>query len=246
MQYIIGNWKMNGLRDEGLALAGALATHMTSEKPEGREVVLCPPATLIPLLAAAVFGSGIRTGGQDCHAAEKGAYTGDISAAMLQDMACEYVIVGHSERREHHGETSEQICEKARAALKHKLTPVVCVGEALAEREAGKAEEWVKEQVRASVPPDAAPADFIVAYEPIWAIGSGKTATTEDIAAMHRMIREAVAAHCTCPGEAVRIVYGGSVKPDNASEILKTQGVDGVLVGGASLEAESFWEIVTS
>lgn len=218
---IVGNWKMNGLTADSLDRAGKLAA-------SGLHMVVCPPATQIAAVAAAVKGSKVLWGGQDCSAQGPGAFTGDIAAEMLKELGCSYVIVGHSERRQHHGETSAQVKAKAAKALAAGLTPIVCVGEVLAEREAGKHEAVVGQQLAESVPEG----NVVIAYEPVWAIGTGKVASPEDIRAMHAFIRGKAGA--------LPILYGGSVKADNAREILHTPNVDGVLVGGASLKPDEF------
>jgi triosephosphate isomerase (TIM) len=238
---IAGNWKMNGLRADGVALAEAVA------KGAGGLAcgfVVCPPATLLAPVAAALAGSRVGLGGQDCHAKAKGAHTGDISAAMLADIGCSHVIVGHSERRSDHGEDDAAVNAKALAAQAAGLTAIVCVGESEAERDSGRTLDVVGRQVRGSLPAGATAANTVVAYEPVWAIGSGRTPTPAQIQEVHAHIRAAVAA---CLGaaqaDAVRLLYGGSVKPGNAAEILALQDVDGALVGGASLVAEDFLAI---
>lgn len=237
---IVANWKMNPAPQAVRALAGGIGEALSARPPAGT-VVICPPALYLPEVAAALAGSGAAIGGQDCHWEEKGAFTGDISAAMLKGVGCEYVIVGHSERRAGHQEGNTILKRKAEAALAYGLIPIVCVGESAEQRASGKAIEAVVEQLKASIPRHSPPATrhFILAYEPIWAIGSGQTPTSEDIRAMHCAIREAV-------GDDVPILYGGSVKAGNAAEILATDCVDGVLVGGASLEAEEFLGIVAA
>jgi triosephosphate isomerase len=233
---IAGNWKMNGLASQ-LDFFDDL-----SPKLEGveRDVLICPPATLISRAVAVTEGSPIAIGGQDCHTETKGAHTGDISAAMLRDTGASHVILGHSERRADHGESSQLVRSKAHAALAHGLTPIICVGETQAEREAGHAAQVVTEQLRASLP-DADEAEIIIAYEPVWAIGTGLTASLDDIADMHEIIRRVLPRP-----EVTRILYGGSVKAENAAQILSLADVDGALVGGASLTAESFAGIVRS
>jgi triosephosphate isomerase len=234
---VAGNWKMNGLRADGVARAGALAER-TRALPKGLacELVLCPPATLLAAVHAVLEGSGIALGGQDCHAEPRGAYTGDISAEMLADAGCTHVILGHSERRRLHGETSAAINAKLLAAVRAGLVPVVCVGETLAEREAGNAIDTVLRQLFLSLPEGAVPDRLVAAYEPVWAIGTGRTATDADIVPMHRALRARLPA-------ATPILYGGSVTSKNAAQILGLDEVDGALVGGASLEADEFWAI---
>jgi triosephosphate isomerase (TIM) len=233
---VAGNWKMNGLRADGAALAGDLARRAAVTGVLGCDLLLCPPATLLLAVHAVLAGSGVALGGQDCHAERQGAYTGDISAEMLADAGCTHVILGHSERRRQHGETDADIRAKILAAWRAGLTAVLCIGETLPERESGKALDVVKRQLDGSIPPDAELGRLIVAYEPIWAIGTGLSATTEDIAAMHTAIRARLSSE-------TRILYGGSVNPGNAAAILATSEVDGALVGGASLSAVDFWAI---
>jgi triosephosphate isomerase len=233
-QLIAGNWKMNGLRAQAAEL-DSLAERLKGQARA--DVLLCPPATLIASLAEKARAAGIALGGQDCHAAESGAHTGDLSAEMLKDAGATHVIVGHSERRADHRETDADIRAKAEAALRAGLTPIVCVGETREEREAGRAEAVVRGQVKASVPPSVPGAGFVLAYEPVWAIGTGLTPTLEDIEAMHAAIRDEA-------GEGVLILYGGSVKPRNARDILALPEVGGALVGGASLKAADFAAIV--
>jgi len=243
---VAGNWKMNGLRDEGLALASALKTRATAGLP--CEILVCPPFTLLQDVGKALEGSGIAIGGQDCHDSDPGAHTGDIAAAMLKDAGCSYVIVGHSERRVSHGETDALVHRKAKAAQAAGLSVIVCVGETEAERIRNLTFDVLARQVEASLPDGAKGANTVIAYEPVWAIGTGKTPTADDIAAAHRQIRAIVAraAHGTPATGSIRILYGGSVKAGNAREILKIPEVDGALVGGASLKADEFWGIVES
>lgn len=239
---IAGNWKMNGQRADGTALAADLAVRLTGAGAVRFDMLVCPPATLIVPVGAAIAGSPLGLGGQDCHPAEKGAHTGDVSAAMLADLGCAAVIVGHSERRQDHGETDAQVRAKATAARKAGLTAIICVGETEAQRDAGEAEAVVARQLAGSIPDGATAADTVIAYEPVWAIGTGRTPTSADIAAMHAMIRATLAGK-VADGAGVRILYGGSVKPSNAAEILALPDVDGALVGGASLKADDFWAI---
>jgi triosephosphate isomerase (TIM) len=237
---VAGNWKMNGLRADGLALAGELARRARAaggaENP-ACDLLICPPATLLALVHEALAGSGVALGGQDCHPAAKGAFTGDVSAEMLTDAGCSHVILGHSERRHRHGETNALVREKIGAARRAGLVPVLCVGETQAQREAGEASAVVAAQLAGSIPEDADTAgELVVAYEPVWAIGTGLSATLDDIAAIHAALRARLAPD-------TRILYGGSVNPGNAAAILGLADVDGALVGGASLEADSFWAI---
>ena len=237
---IAGNWKMHGLAADGLALARAVAAGGAGL---GAELLVCPPATLVAAVAAAMQGGPVAVGGQDCHAAAKGAHTGDIAAPMLADAGARFVILGHSERRANHAESDATVRAKAEAAIAAGLTPVVCVGEPEADRLAGRAEDVVAAQLAGSLPEGFGAAGGVVAYEPVWAIGTGRTPTEADIAAMHAMIRARLAAAFPQQGTALRILYGGSVKPSNAVSILAIPHVDGALVGGASLVAEDFLAI---
>ena len=231
---VAGNWKMNGLRADGLALARGIAAR--AREPHRCELLVCPPATLLSTVGEALAGSDVALGGQDCHAESKGAFTGCISAEMLKDCGCTHAIVGHSERRHTCGETDADVRAKALAAWRAGLVAIVCVGETRAEREAGLAESVVEARLLGSVPNNATAGNLIIAYEPVWAIGTGLTPTMADITEMHAAIRDRIPAD-------VRILYGGSVNPKNAAEILKLSEVDGILVGGASLKAEDFWAI---
>ncbi len=242
---IAGNWKMNGTRaslDELTALAGMLTTGAAPRAI----VVICPPATIVAAAARQGAPSGILVGGQDCHVEVSGAYTGDIAAAMLADAGAQYVIVGHSERRSGHGETDEQIRMKAIAAIGAGLKPIICIGETEAQREAGEAEAVVASQLAGSVPDAAENHEVNIAYEPIWAIGTGRTPSHEDIAAMHAFIRQKLVDRFGEKGLSIRILYGGSLKPQNAREILSIENVNGGLVGGASLLASDFYTIISA
>jgi triosephosphate isomerase len=244
--YIVGNWKMNGTR---AMLSEARAIDRAAARHPGVQVALAPPFTLVHAVAEET--QAIGTGGQDCHTAAKGAHTGDVSAAMLVDAGADFVIVGHSERRRDHGETNALIKAKAEAALAAGLGVIVCVGETLAERDAGRAEKVVTTQVKASLPTldegsEVNPARLAVAYEPVWAIGTGRVAAVDDVIAMHRTIRATLLAKYGDAGGKVRILYGGSVNADNARDLLAAEGVGGALVGGASLSAESFLAIVAA
>ncbi len=236
---VAGNWKMNGLRADGLALVGELAGRARAAGGADKlacDFLICPPATLLALIHDALADSSIALGGQDCHPAPKGAFTGDISAEMLADAGCSHVILGHSERRHGHGETDALVREKVGAAWRAGLVPVVCVGETLAHRQAGEAVATVTAQLAGSLPKPDAAGGVIIAYEPVWAIGTGLSASLDDIAAMHAAIRRDLSAK-------TRILYGGSVNPTNAAAILAIPNVDGALCGGASLDADSFWAI---
>jgi triosephosphate isomerase (TIM) len=241
---IAGNWKMHGLRDDGLALARAVAEGAGSAG--AAELLVCPPATLLREVAAALEGGAVAAGGQDCHAAAKGAHTGDVSAPMLRDAGARFVILGHSERRADHGEGDAAVLAKAEAAMAAGLVPIVCVGESEAERLAGEAEAVVTRQLDGSLPQDFAAGGGVVAYEPVWAIGTGRTPTESDIAAIHAAIRDRLRARFGEAGGTLRILYGGSVKPANAKPILALENVDGALVGGASLVAADFLAIAAA
>ncbi|HWB50093.1 MAG TPA: triose-phosphate isomerase [Stellaceae bacterium] len=232
---IAGNWKMNGLGADSVALASAVAQRAKTAAP-ACDLLVCPPATVLGAVGAALAGSPVALGGQNCHALEKGACTGDVSAEMLKDAGCSYVILGHSERRAACGETDAVVHAKVLAAWRAGLVPIVCVGETRAEREAGREVAVVRAQLAGSVPEEASSDKLVVAYEPVWAIGTGLTPTIADIAAVHHEIRGDIPA-------GTRILYGGSVNPKNATEILAVADVDGALVGGASLKAEDFWAI---
>ena len=230
-----------------MALARALAGHARGAASLDAELLVCPPAQLLFPVAAALRDSPIALGGQDCHTATSGAHTGDISAEMLRDAGCVYVIVGHSERRADHGETDETVQAKAEAAQAAGLIPIVCVGETAEQREAGKALAVIAGQIEGSIPPGATAAALVVAYEPVWAIGTGLTATPDDVATAHAHIRDVLGRILGREAaEGTRILYGGSVKPANAPDLLALADVDGALVGGASLKADDFWAIGTS
>ena len=245
-KWIVGNWKMNGLASTlgeaqavGAALADIACDHLT--------VVLCPPATLIAQANYALRGTKVGLGGQDCHAEVSGAHTGDISAQMLADAGARFVIVGHSERRTDHLETSGDVAAKANAAIGAGLTPIICVGESEAQRDAGKAEAVVLEQLLGSIPSDAKADQICVAYEPVWAIGTGRTPGTDDVAAMHAAIRGALVNRFgKLAGGTIALLYGGSVNTKNAAELLNIADVNGALVGGASLTAASFLGIINT
>ena len=206
------------------------------------EVMICPPATLLRGFAEAASGSAVRLGGQDCHPKPSGAHTGDISAEMLKDAGASAVIVGHSERRTDHGESDDLVRAKAEAALRAGLVPIVCVGETEAERLEGRTTEVVARQLDGSLPP--AGERLVVAYEPVWAIGTGRTPTPDDVAEVHALVRKTLVVRYGAPGGGVRILYGGSVKPDNAATLMRVENVDGALVGGASLKAADFLGII--
>jgi len=209
------------------------------------EVLICPPATYLTAATEMTEGSDILVGAQDCHEATSGAHTGDISAGMLADCGARYVILGHSERRVDHGEPSEKVAAKAVAALKAELIPIICVGETLAERDAGKTLSVVEAQLEASLPADAIADRLVIAYEPVWAIGTGRTPSSADVEAVHAHLRRLLGAWFE-DGHQVRLLYGGSVKPQNAAELLSLPEVNGALVGGASLKADDFWAIAAA
>jgi triosephosphate isomerase len=238
---IAGNWKMNGTRAEAKDFVEKLRKLDPQPRP-GRQLLICPPATLIAGMAPPLAALNVAIGGQNCHPGVNGAFTGDVSAGMLRDAGASYVIIGHSERRAMHGETDQLVHVKALAARRHDLIPIICVGETLAEREDGHAEAVVRKQVRDSVPDGIEGDVLVIAYEPVWAIGTGRTATLEDIATMHHVIREALSGKSD-DAECGLILYGGSVKPGNAAAILAIDGVDGALIGGASLAAADFMAI---
>jgi len=242
---IAGNWKMNGLREEATTLVRDLLDGLAGSPGEA-EVLVCPPFTRLESLAGTLAGTAIALGAQDCHAQAKGAFTGDISAPMLAEIGCRYVIVGHSERRQYHGEGDAAVRDKAEAALAAGLVPIVCVGESEAQRDAGEAVAVVRSQVSGSLPQAIGGERLVVAYEPVWAIGTGKTARPEDVRQMHAAIREQLRAMAGAEGDGVRLLYGGSVKPENAAELLAIEDVDGALVGGASLKARDFLAIVAA
>jgi triosephosphate isomerase len=242
---IAGNWKMNGLR-ASVAEIETLASRLTAGTPPRCTVAICPPATLINAMNRIAAPAGILLGGQDCHPAPSGAHTGDLAAAMLADAGAHMVIVGHSERRADHGETDELVRQKALAGLAAGLTPIICIGETRAEREGGQADAVCSRQLLASVPDQAADEDVVIAYEPVWAIGTGLTPTSADIAAMHNSLRQQLISRFGSRGEAIRILYGGSLKPGNAKEILAIPHVNGGLVGGASLLADDFFAIISA
>jgi len=238
---VAGNWKMNGLRAGAAELAKIVRG--ARELAARVDIMVCPPATLIAEFAEAAAGGPVRIGGQDCHAESGGAFTGDLAAEMLKDAGASAVIVGHSERRSYHKETDADVRAKALAARRAGLIAIVCVGETRAEREAGRASAVVEGQLAGSLPDGASADDLVVAYEPVWAIGSGLTPTPADVAEMHGLIRRHLAARFGAAGEGMRILYGGSVKPSNAKELMHVAEVDGALVGGASLKAEEFLAI---
>jgi triosephosphate isomerase (TIM) len=237
-----GNWKMNGL-GASLAEIDALAAAV---KGAGCEVLICPPATLIAQMAWKAKGTNVLVGGQDCHPKASGAHTGDIAAAMLKDAGAGHVILGHSERRADHGETDATVRAKAEAAGAAGLIRIICVGETEGERDAGKTLAVIGTQLDGSVPNAATGADTVIAYEPVWAIGTGRTPTLGQIAEVHDFLRDRLLGRFGSDAKAMRLLYGGSVKPSNAGEIFAVSNVDGALVGGASLKAADFSAIVAA
>jgi len=246
---VAGNWKMNGAGEADLAkfgaLKAALADLSNGSGPASCDLLVCPPATMIAQAAWATKGA-FAIGGQDCHAQPSGAFTGDISAEMLKASGASHVIVGHSERRQYHGEKDADVAAKAQAAWRAGLVAVLCIGETLAERESGNAKSVCHGQIGGSIPDGATAANTVLAYEPVWAIGTGKTPSLDDIAAMHAHLRSCLKERCGGEGGKMLILYGGSVKPDNAATILGLPDVGGALVGGASLKIADFMGIISA
>lgn len=243
---VAGNWKMNGLKASSKEVKTLAKLIAKAKKSAKCDVLICPPATLVPALKEAAKGAKIAIGGQDCHANVSGAHTGDISAEMLKDAGAAYVIVGHSERRADHGESSEQVCAKALAAHRAGLIAIVCVGETEAQRDAGETLTIIRDQLAKSLPKGITAKNTIVAYEPVWAIGTGRTPTADDVAKVHAAIRAALKKRFKAEGEAMRLLYGGSVKASNAVELMGVANVNGALVGGASLKAADFDGIIAA
>ena len=244
---IAGNLKMNETKAEGIALASDVANKYKALTNAPFDMFIAPPFTILDAVATAAKDSGVWVGAQDCSQYEKGAHTGDVSPVMIKDLGCGGVIVGHSERRADHFETSALVQQKAIAALSADLGVIICVGETLQEREAGKTLDVVGTQVRESVPANATAGKVVIAYEPVWAIGTGKIPTMEQVEEVHAFIRSEIAKLLgTETAEKMQILYGGSVKPSNAKELLSLPDVDGALVGGASLKADDFWAIAES
>ena len=238
-----GNWKMNG--DSGLlAELETLARGQSDKTNQAPQIVICPPHTLLGQAATKIQGSSIEIGGQDCHTQTKGAYTGDIAASMIAETGATHVIVGHSERRDGHGETNEMVRDKAQAAWAAGLTAILCIGESEAERASDQTLAIIAAQLQASLPDAATAANTVVAYEPIWAIGTGKVPTLDQIIETHDMLRAELIDRLGTEGSKIRLLYGGSVKPTNAAEIFQAENVDGALVGGASLKAADFQPII--
>jgi triosephosphate isomerase len=235
---IAGNWKMNGLKASASELGQMIAG--ANGPAQKADLLICPPATLVLAFAGAVQGSPLRIGAQDCHPKPSGAHTGDISAEMVADAGGTAIIVGHSERRADHGETDALVRQKAEAAWRAALIAIVCVGETQDQRDAGETLEVVGRQLAGSLPDGATAANLVVAYEPVWAIGTGRTPTSQDVQEVHGFIRDQLAQRFSGEGSEIRILYGGSVKPSNAAELLAVSNVNGALIGGASLKATDF------
>ncbi len=241
---VAGNWKMNGLRTsrrEIVALGRKLA-----RQPARCDVLICPPATLLAGFKDDARAAGVALGAQDCHAQVSGAHTGDLSAAMLKDAGAKYVITGHSERRTDHGETDAMVKAKAEAAHAAGLIAIICVGETQSQRDAGETLKVITGQIAGSLPEDVTAKTTVIAYEPVWAIGTGRTPTPEDVAEVHAAIRARLEKQVGPEGAKMRILYGGSVKPANAGELMAIPHVNGALVGGASLKADDFYAIIAA
>lgn len=240
---VAGNWKMNGLK----AASAEINTLNTLIEQKGAkcDVLICPPFTLIGTLND-MTTKNVTIGAQDCHMNMSGAHTGDISAEMIKDLGCDYIIVGHSERRADHGENNETVKSKAAAAQSVGAIAIICVGETIGEREAGKALDVVTSQVKASIPDGATPDNTVIAYEPVWAIGTGHTPTAADVKEVHEAVRNVLNARFADGGASINILYGGSVKASNADELMSVANVNGALVGGASLKADDFYGIIAA
>tara|TARA_R110002096_G_scaffold416576_2_gene619221 strand:+ start:34596 stop:35354 length:759 start_codon:yes stop_codon:yes gene_type:complete len=239
---VAGNWKMNGLKASAAEISKL--NDLVSENGANCDVLICPPFTLISTLIQ-LEAQNVAIGAQDCHMNMNGAHTGDISAEMIKELGCNHIIVGHSERRADHGETSECVNAKAAAAQSVGAIAIICVGETIDEREAGKALEVVTSQVKASIPSDATAENTIIAYEPVWAIGTGKVPTAADVEEVHKAVRDVLTACFGSAGAEINILYGGSVKASNAYELMSVANVNGALVGGASLKADDFFGIIS-
>ena len=237
-----GNWKMNGINASLSEVAALLKSHPAP----ACEMLLCPPSPLLSRMADLATGTQLKLGGQDCHAETSGAYTGDVSAEMLADAGATHVILGHSERRAMHGETDAVVLAKAQAAIAADLTAIICVGETERQRDAGATLDVIGAQLLSSLPTEATSANVVIAYEPVWAIGTGRTPTLPEIADVHLFLRSRLTARMGADALEVRLLYGGSVKPSNAAEIFALPNVDGALVGGASLKAVDFGAIVAA
>lgn len=249
---IVANWKMYGDSASAKAWVDSFRALLptTNNQQPTTKIIVCPPTPLLATLKTAVADLPISLGGQDCHYEKEGAWTGDISADLLKDIGCEFVIIGHSERRNNYAETNEIVNKKASYAITIGLVPIICIGETAIERANGQTIEVLKKQITESIPKNAIETNFILAYEPIWAIGSGNVPTMDEIKTVHEAILLATSKHISgnrgLASDNILLLYGGSVKAENAKEIMQVQGVSGVLVGGASLKAEEFFKIVTS
>ncbi len=244
---VAGNWKMNGLKSSLKQISKIAAKSESKKKRPNCDIMICPPATLLQSACDKAKGSSLKIGAQDCHIAESGANTGDLSAEMMADAGATAVIVGHSERRADHGEASAVVRAKAQAVYRAGLVAIICIGETAEQRKANRTLSVVTAQLKGSVPADATPANTIVAYEPVWAIGTGLTPTPDDVAVVHAHIRKRLAVQMgERDAQGVRILYGGSVKPGNAAELMAVDNVDGALVGGASLKAQDFLGIAAA
>ena len=243
---VAGNWKMNGLKASKKRFWPWLENSPAKTKRPNATCLICPPATLISILKEVAKGTKISIGAQDCHAGASGAHTGDISAEMLKDAGASYVIVGHSERRADHGESDAMVRAKAEAAWRAGLVAIICIGETRAQRGKGETLSVIASQLAGSLPDGATAKNTVIAYEPVWAIGTGLTPTTLDVADVHADIRQALVKRFKAEGQGMRILYGGSVKPANALELMAIANVDGALVGGASLKAEDFYGIIAA
>ena len=245
---IAGNWKMNGLLADGLALTRSLKRRIADAENRSFDMLVCPPATLVRDIAAELRDSGIAVGGQDCHFSPSGAFTGEVAAPMLADAGATHIIVGHSERRHGHGETDEIVRAKAEAVHSAGLVAVICIGETEPERDAGRTLAVLSAQLDGSIPRAGVvnATTTVIAYEPVWAIGTGRTPTLEQVDEAHSHIRTHMKALVGAEYDKIRVLYGGSVKPDNAAELMAVADVDGALVGGASLDADGFWAIAES
>ena len=241
---IAGNWKMNGLKASAAELQAIIAG--SAALIAKTDLLVCPPVTLVQSFASRARGSAVAIGGQDCHAEASGAHTGDVSAEMLKDAGAWFVIAGHSERRADYGESDAAVCAKARAAWRAGLTAIVCVGETQAQRDAGETLGIVGRQLAGSLPDGATSVNLVIAYEPVWAIGTGLTPTVKDVEQVHGFIRKTIVERFGEEGRSIRILYGGSVKPSNAAELMAVENVDGALIGGASLKATDFLAIAAA
>lgn len=242
---IAGNWKMNTLRADAIALATAVVALRNNSDDPGADLLICPPSIMLHAISDVVAGTSVALGAQDCHADGFGAHTGDINAAMIADAGCSHVIVGHSERRADHGEADQIVQAKAAAVHGQGMTAIICVGETLEQRDAGDALTIVSAQIAGSVPAGANASNTVIAYEPVWAIGTGRTPTAEQVGEVHGHVRSILTGQIG-DADAVRLLYGGSMNPGNAQELLAVENVNGGLIGGASLKADDFWSICRS